>query len=443
MSDDNNTQQALVVPTSSSSETTEESIVQQPTLPTVHEGSSPVASSEEKPAGMSSPTTVCVTGGTGFVASHLIFQLLQKGYHVHTTVRSLPKGRDELFQALLNYQKETIPDTVHHFFDEHSLKERVQCFEADLLKEGSFEQAIQGCQFVQHVASPYKVTVENPQHDLVDPAVNGTLNVLKECVKLRETQSNQDQKRLQRIILTSSIAAVVDTAEENKVYDENDWNTLSSLKWNPYSFSKVSAEKAAWKFMKECEEKHGKDFLELVTICPSQVIGRAIMPKQVNQSHEGIMKIANGEFPAIFSLYLPLVDVIDVAAAHVYAMEHEMSDRTRFSPSKAERFIVCCETISMSKVVDILRELYPKESNPWTKRLPNTKLESGFGNALAKVAGLFQPKGVRQYINSSIGKPQNFSTKKIKETFEMKFIDTKDTIRNTVDYLMSIGMIKQ
>lgn len=181
----------------------------------------------------------------------------------------------------------------------------------------------------------------------------------------------------------------------------------------------------------------------MVTICPSQVIGKAIMPKQVNQSHEGIMKIANGEFPVIFSLYLPLVDVIDVAAAHIYAMEYEMNNRTRFSPSKVERFIVCCETVAMSKVVEILRELYPKESNPWTKRLPTTKLESGFGNAVAKVAGLFQPKGIRQYINSSIGKPQNFNTTKIKETFGMKFIDTKETIRNTVDYLMNIGMIKK
>lgn len=226
----------------------------------VEESAGASSSSSSSPSATSSTATtitVCVTGGTGFIASHLIYQLLQKGYKIHTTVRSLPKGRDELFQALLNYQKETIPDASNHFFDENSLKERVQCFEADLLKEGSFEQAIKECQFVHHVASPYKVTVDDPQLDLVDPAVNGTLNVLKECVKLRETQSNEDDKRLKRIILTSSIAAIVDTAEENKVYDENDWNTLSSLKWNPYSFSKVSAEKAAWKFMKECEEKHG------------------------------------------------------------------------------------------------------------------------------------------------------------------------------------------
>ena len=294
-----------------------------------------------------------------------------------------------------------------------------------------------------HTASPFIVQVEDPQRDLIDPAVKGTLNVLNECVKLRESQSNDDEKRLKRIVLTSSIAAVVDTAEENKIYDESDWNELSSLDKNPYCFSKVSAEKAAWKYMKEQEEKHGIDFLELVAINPGLVMGQPIMSKQVNQSHETLIKIANGEFPVIFAMEFALVDVLDVALAHINAMELEANNRQRFLPSKGERFIVCQETISMADICATLIDIYSQSAPKWLKKVPSTKMTGGFGNMIAKVAtALTQSKGVRQYVNSTIGKPQYFNNNKVTTILGVKFRTSREIIQTSMDYLVSIGQIK-
>ena len=166
------------------------------------------------------------------------------------------------------------------------------------MKEGSFSEVIKGCRFVHHVASPYKLTVKDPQLELVDPAVKGTLNILNECIKLRLEQSSQDHNRLQRIIITSSIVAICDTAEKDKIYTEDDWNELSTVDRNPYFYSKVTSEKAAWKLMKEMQTKHGEDFIEMATICPSGVIGKPILPQQANQSHDILAKILNGEMPA-------------------------------------------------------------------------------------------------------------------------------------------------
>ena len=384
---------------------------------------------------------VCVTGATGFIASHIVYQLLLKGYTVHGTVRSLPKGKEELMSALLKFDQ--FSEDGQKKLSEEMMKERLICFEGDLLKEGCFEKAIEGCRFVQHTASPYKIDVKDPQTDLVDPALKGTLNVVNECIKLRKTQSNEDSNRLQRIILTSSIAAIVDTALPDKVYTEEDWNELSGLDKNPYFYSKVVAEKAAWKVLRQAELEHGNEFLELAVINPSAVVGRPIFEKQVNQSHESIQKIANGEFPAIFNLAFVFVDVKDVATAHVAAMEHEIDNRSRFLPSKGERFIAAGdETTNMKQMCDLFRELFPNPPNTWIKNVPSFSMEGGFGNAVAKFAGLFQPKGVRQLVNSSVGKPTYFSNKKIRETFGMTFMDAKTQIKISTEHLLKLGLIK-
>ncbi|EFC38992.1 3-beta hydroxysteroid dehydrogenase/isomerase family protein [Naegleria gruberi] len=283
---------------------------------------------------------VCVTGGTGFVASHLVYQLLLKGYHVNTTIRDLKK-KDELRDALLQYHKENCTDPTQ-LLTEQVLNERLSIFEADLMKEGSFADVIKGCRFVHHVASPYKLDVKDAQQELVDPAVKGTLNILNECIKLRQEQATHDVNRLQRVIITSSIVAICDTAEKDKIYTEDDWNELSTVDRNPYYYSKVTSEKAAWKLMKEMQTKHGQDFIELATINPSGVIGKPVLPQQVNQTHDIVAKVVNGEMPALIAMYMTFVDVKDVALSHVkyfYHPKENVSFVVEMKPSQLDKYV--------------------------------------------------------------------------------------------------------
>ena len=385
---------------------------------------------------------VLVTGGTGFIAGHLCYQLLTRSYHVHATVRSLEKGAKELREALLEYDQSHHQDSNVKLTEE-LLQQRLHVFEADLLKEGSFAQALNGCQFVHHTASPYILNVKDPQKDLVDPALKGTMNVLGECVKLREKQSKDDPKRLQRIILTSSIAAIVDTPEIDKVYTENDWNELSELYRNPYFYSKTVSEKAAWKYLTEMEEKHGPDFLELAVINPCGVIGESIFPKQLNQSHETITKLCNGELPIIISLSFTYVDVKDVALAHVQAMILESDNKSRFAPSKKERFITACgDSVPMKEIIEYLKEVFPNPPNTWTKNLPTFNLEGTLGTYIVKFSALFQPKFVRQVITANIGRPQLFDNSKSRQVLEINYIGWKQQVKETVNYMIKAGYIK-
>ncbi|KAL9647737.1 hypothetical protein ABK040_015225 [Willaertia magna] len=377
-------------------------------------------------------THICVTGVSGFIASQIVLDLLEKGYTVHGTVRSIEKHKPILEDVLI--KASTSGKITKEYLEQHFL-----LFEADLLREGSFKEAIQGCQFVLHTASPYRFSVKNPQTDLVDPAVNGTLNVLRECINLRSTQQTTDVTRLRRIILTSSIAAIFDKAEIGKVYTEDDWNEGSSLTHNPYMFSKVSAEKAAWNLLKEAEEKYGKDFLEMAVINPAAVIGPCIIPGLINQSHDFLIKIGNGEFPAIFNLGFPFVDVRDVSTAHYLAMVSKES----FLPSKKERFIVCAETVAMSDLCDYLRNTFPNPPHAWAKRIPKTKLTGKFGNGLAYLAAFMHDKGVRQAFQGTIGRPPYFNIQKVTTKLGLKQMDCRQSVKETVEWLFASGVIKK
>jgi len=166
---------------------------------------------------------VLVTGVSGFIAGALAKILVNKGYEVKGTVRSL--GDKEKVSHL----QEQLPG--------------VQLLEADLLTEGSFDEAVQGCEWVFHTASPFFHNPKDPLKDLVEPALKGTLNVLNSVEKAGSTK---------RVVLTSSIAAVASfSVPPDHVYSEKDWNFDSVMEKEPYRYSKKVAEEAAWEFSKE------------------------------------------------------------------------------------------------------------------------------------------------------------------------------------------------
>ncbi|XP_057978582.1 phenylacetaldehyde reductase-like isoform X4 [Malania oleifera] len=268
---------------------------------------------------------VCVTGASGYIASWLVNLLLRRGYTVRATVRN-PHD----------------PEKTQHLRSLDGAKEKLHLLKADLSEEGSFDSAVDGCEGVFHTASPVSFAVNDPQAELIDPALKGTINVLRSCAKVPS---------IKRVVITSSMASVVFNGKPlspDVVIDEtwfSDPALCKELKlW--YMLSKTLAEQAAWKFAKE-------NGIDMVSINPGWVFGPLLQPT-VNSSVEPILKLKNGAqtFPNRTFRY---VDVRDVANAHIQVYE---------IPSASGRYCLVDNIMHCSEVVKILRKLYPTLTLP-------------------------------------------------------------------------------
>ncbi|KAK2641164.1 hypothetical protein Ddye_022927 [Dipteronia dyeriana] len=277
---------------------------------------------------MSSSTAgkvVCVTGASGYIATWIVKLLLARGYTVKATVRD-PNN----------------PQKTEHLHALDGASERLQLFKANLLEEGSFDSVVDGCDGVFHTASPFYHDVKDPQAELIDPAVNGTLNVLNSCAKIPS---------IKRVVLTSSMAAVAYNGKPRTpdVTVDETWFTdpeicKQSKLW--YVVSKTLAEDAAWKVAKE-------KGLDMVTINPAMVIGPLLQPT-LNTSAAAILSLIKGAqtFP---NSSFGWVNVKDVANAHIQAFE---------VPSASGRHCLVERVAHYSEVVKILHELYPDFNLP-------------------------------------------------------------------------------
>ncbi|CAI0450126.1 unnamed protein product [Linum tenue] len=265
--------------------------------------------------------TVCVTGASGYIASWLVKLLLSRGYIVRASVRD-PND----------------PRKTEHLRALDGASERLQLFKANLLEEGSFDSVVQGCDGVFHTASPFYHDVQDPQKELIDPAVKGTLNVLNSCAK---TQS------IKRVVLTSSIAAVAYNGKPRTpevVLDET-WFSNPDL-W--YVVSKTLAEDAAWKLAKE-------KGMDMVTINPAMVIGPLLQPT-LNTSAAAVLSIMKDAGAQTFpNATFGWVHVKDVAEAHIKAFE---------TPSANGRYCLVEKVAHYSEVVNTLKKLYPSVQLP-------------------------------------------------------------------------------
>ena len=248
---------------------------------------------------------VMVTGATGYVAGWIVKKLLDEGLTVHAAVRDTV-NMEKLKH--LNALAEQAPSSIAYF-------------KADLLADGSYAKAMDGCEVVFHTASPFFMNVKDPQKELIEPAQLGTRNVLE--------QANRAES-VKRVVLTSSCAAIYgDNADleqtANGVFTEVDWNVSSSIDHQPYSYSKMLAEKEAWKI---CGEQRRWD---LVVINPSLVIGPGINPKGTSESFNLIRQFGDGSMKSGAPNWgMGVVDVRDLADAHLKAA---------FTPSANGRYI--------------------------------------------------------------------------------------------------------
>jgi dihydroflavonol-4-reductase len=330
---------------------------------------------------------VCVTGAAGFIASRIIEQLLDRGYRVRGTVRNLGKVKE-----------------LAHLRALPGAAERLDLVEADLLHPEAFPGAVAGCEQVMHTASPYALDVKDPQKDLVDPAVQGTRNVLAAC---------QGAGTVKRVVLTSSMAAITDEPEGDHVLTEKDWNTRSSLDRNPYYYSKTLAEKEGWRFVEE-----EKAAFRLVVINPFLVIGPSLSPG-LNTSNQMFVDLLGGAYPGIMNLTWGFVDVRDVADAHVRAMETE---------GASGRYLCAADTIAMREVVALLAEAGYADGY----KLPKIGLDCAVGDFTVRLSSYLQPKGVGSYLRTHVGRVPRYDTAKIRAELGIAFRPAKQSILDTV-----------
>ncbi len=271
---------------------------------------------------------VLVTGATGYVAGWIVKRLLDEGITVHAAVR------DPQNEKKLAHLKEMA---------QHS-NGTIKFFKADLLAPGSYAEAMEGCELVYHTASPFVLHVENPQKDLVDPAVNGTANVLEQANKTPSVK---------RVVVTSSCAAIYTDASDlektpNGIFTEEVWNTTASLSYQPYSYSKTLAEQKAWEISK------AQDRWDLVVINPSMVLGPATNPKTANsESIMMIKQLGDGTLKSgVPNLPIGAVDVRDLAEAHFKA---------GFTPEAQGRHILSGHNSSFPEIAKTLHARYGKD----------------------------------------------------------------------------------
>ncbi len=253
---------------------------------------------------------ILVTGGTGYIGSWVTKDLLQKGYTVRLAVRD--KNKKEKYKHLIKIEGET--DGTLEFW------------EANLLTEGAYDRAAEGCASVMHLASPFTLRFDDPQKELIDPALNGTRNVLSAATK---------SGTVKKVVLTSSVAAVygdnIDMKELGiKKFTEEQFNYSSSASHQPYSYSKVLAEKEAWKIQNEQSQ------WKLVVINPSFVLGPSLTDASNSESLNFMKDMLTGKYyMGAPDLTFGFVDVRDVAKAHLLALEsddaegrHILAERT-------------------------------------------------------------------------------------------------------------------
>lgn len=339
--------------------------------------------------------SVLVTGGTGFVGVHCILQLLQQGYRVKTTLRLL-KRKDEVIEMLRNGGLTS--------FDSLSF------IEADLTTESNWDEAVKDCAYVLHVASPIFLGLPKHEDDMILPAVNGTLRVLK---------ASRDAG-VKRVVLTSSFAAVgYSHTDASKVITEESWTNPDDKTLGAYVKSKVLAEKAAWNFM---TKQAGA--LELAVVNPVGIFGPSLGPV-LSSGFEVLNRMLNGSMKALPKIKFGIVDVRDVADLHLRAMKNPKA--------KGQRFLaISGNPLSLKEIAVLLKKhLGANADKVSTRTLPDWVVRSG---------ALFSP--TLKLVSSQLGKIKTASSEKSRTMLGWAPRTNEDAIIASAESMVRFGVIK-
>ena len=341
-------------------------------------------------------STVLVTGGSGFIGSHCIVQLLAAGHRVRTTVRSL--DREDAVRAMLR-QGGVEPG------------ERLSFVEADLRRDAGWPEAVAGCDYVLHVASPFPPDIPQHEDELIVPARDGALRVLRAA----------RDAGVRRVVLTSSFAAVgYGHAPQPAPFDETSWTDLDGEGVLPYIKSKTLAERAAWDFI----AREG-GALELAVVNPVGVFGPVLGP-DYSTSILLVQRLMDGAMPGCPQLSFGAVDVRDVADLHIRAMTDPAA--------KGERFLaVAGDFLSIRDIAMILKNRMGASA----RRVPTRQLP----NWLVRLAALRDP-AVKQIL-PELGKPKNATGEKARRVLGWAPRSREDAIVATAESLLRLGLLKE
>jgi nucleoside-diphosphate-sugar epimerase len=342
----------------------------------------------------SNSKTVLVTGSSGFIGTHCVLQLLEQGYKVRGTVRDLDRVKD-----------------LRDIFSRHTqAADYLEFIQTDLLKDDGWEESVAGCEYVLHVASPFPNEMPENEDDLIRPAVDGTLRVLKAA----------SEARVKRVVLTSSVAAIHGHHADGHALDESDWSEEVNESADAYAKSKMLAEKAAWDFVKNQAADHS---LELVAINPCFVMGPLLYEASLGTSAKAIRVFLSGAYPGTARLSWFLVDVRDVAAAHLVAMTNPKAS--------GNRYICASEAIWLTDVAKALNNNFAEQG---------FKISTvQFPNWFVKVYALFD-KTVKGEV-PNLGKEIRISNCKIKDELGMRFRSAEESVVAMGRSLIELGVL--
>jgi dihydroflavonol-4-reductase len=338
---------------------------------------------------------VLVTGGSGFVGSHVIIQLLNAGYQVRTTVRSL-KREGEVREMLRVGGVEA--------------GDRLSFAVADLISDAGWAEAVAGCTYVHHVASPFPPAIPKHEDEVIVPARDGALRVLKAA----------RDAGVKRVVLTSSYAAIGYGQPEQKApFDETNWTNPDGDDVRAYTKSKTLAERAAWDFI----AREG-GALELSVVNPVAVLGPALAP-DYSTSIMLIQRLMDGAMPGCPRLYFGIVDVRDVADMHMRCMTNPAA--------KGERFLALAgEFLSIAQIARILK----RNLGPAAKRVPTLELP----DFLIRMAARNDP--AVQQILPELGKRKDGTNAKAKRVLGWAPRSNEEAVVATAESLVRLGLLK-
>lgn len=337
---------------------------------------------------------VLVTGGSGFIGSHTILQLLAAGHEVKTTVRDLAREGD--VRALL---KEGGAEPG----------ERLSFAAADLTQDEGWSDAVSGCDYVQHIASPFPAGVPKDENDLIIPAREGALRVLRAA----------KNAGVKRVVLTSSFAAVgYGQPEQAAPFNETNWSNPDGGGVSAYAKSKTLAERAVWDFV----AREGGP--ELSVVNPVGVFGPAL-GRDYSTSILLVQRLMDGALPGLPRMMFGVVDVRDVADLHLRAMTDPAA--------KGERFLaVSGDFMSIKEIAETLRARMGEAARRApTKELPNWVL---------RIASLRDP-AVRQII-PELGKRKNATSEKARRLLGWSPRSREDALVAAAESLVRLGLLK-
>ena len=334
--------------------------------------------------------TALVSGGSGYIAGFLIRQLVDEGWVVHTTIRNL--ARETEIRRLINVDNA-----------------RLKFFAADLMSDDGWVEAMVGCSHVAHLASPFPLGVPKHEDELIIPARDGAIRALRAA----------KASGVKRFVMTSSCAAIA-YGHGNKVqtFIESDWTDVTSPDVQPYIKSKTIAERAA----RDWVAAEGND-MEYCSVNPSGVFG-PVWSHDISSSIEIVKKLLEGALPGCPDIGFAIVDVRDVAAMHVRAMN---------APGMAGERFICAGPFL--KIIDVARIL-KSGLGAQAKKVPTR----GLPDVLVKLVAMFNPM-VKQ-VAGEIGRTRNMDSSHAREVLGWVPRPVEETIIDTARSLIDLGIVK-